>query len=84
MEGYLCSGLVLRRAGVNPFEAQHHATALQDPQAEYEALPWEHELLSVVSQIVEAAGRTHICNHTFWSISGSAPCRCPAGPPGRV
>ena len=29
----------------------------QDPQAEYEQLPREHELLSVVSQIVEAADR---------------------------
>lgn len=29
----------------------------QDPQAEYETLPREHELLSVVSQIVEAADR---------------------------
>ena len=33
------------------------ASALQDPQAEYEQLPREHELLSVVSQIVEAADR---------------------------
>ena len=31
--------------------------AVQDPQAEYEQLPREHELLSVVSQIVEAADR---------------------------
>lgn len=31
--------------------------AAQDPQAEYEQLPREHELLSVVSQIVEAADR---------------------------
>ncbi len=31
--------------------------SLQDPTAEYEQLPREHELLSVVSQIVEAADR---------------------------
>ena len=46
-----------RSAVLSAFKAQHHATALQDPQAEYEALPREHELLSVVSQIVEAADR---------------------------
>ena len=38
-------------------DAEPCAWPLQDPQAEYEALPREHELLSVVSQIVEAADR---------------------------
>ena len=49
-------GRVLRSRGLrSAFESQPHA--LQDPQAEYEQLPREHELLSVVSQIVEAAER---------------------------
>lgn len=46
----------------NHEHAQHDGhifscNALQDPTAEYEQLPREHELLSVVSQIVEAADR---------------------------
>lgn len=50
-------GLIFATTHFGPFLAQRHAAALQDPQAEYEALPREHELLSVVSQIVEAADR---------------------------
>jgi len=67
--------------------------ALQDPQAEYEQLPREHELLSVVSQIVEAADRREdaakllaskvftqmfeVTNSRCAHISGLYPCAHP-------
>ena len=53
----------------------------QDPQAEYEQLPREHELLSVVSQIVEAADRREdaaklLANNIFTQMFEVTNLRC--------